>query len=230
MDFSEWKVERSRFVEGKHFLAAHCGAVRIYAMKLSEPLDMMLDCLPNKARYQAKIDTFKASSRKLEWIGVRFLLYLVRGLDEEIVYKENGSPIFRQSDVYISISHSRGWASVALCNEHPIGLDLEKKSPQAFRIHAHYMETDEHLWIESQQLLEDSSLAVWSGKEAAYKLLDNEGVDFKKQMKVVGYHQTDGAFTDGFMVMKQSVNATFADTLKVYYHFADEYVITLAVP
>ncbi len=53
---------------------------------------------------------------------------------------------------------------------------------------------------------------------------------FKKQMKVIDYHRSDRAFTDGFMMMKQSVNATFADTLKVYYHFADEYVITLAVP
>ncbi|MBR5764516.1 MAG: 4'-phosphopantetheinyl transferase superfamily protein [Bacteroidaceae bacterium] len=230
MTFSDWRVERSRYVEGQHYLAADCGDVKVYAIKLSETLDSMLDCLPNKARYLEKIAKFKASGRKLEWVGVRYLLYLVRGFDEEIEYKENGSPIFRQSETYISITHSKGWASVALCNEHPIGLDMEKKSPQAFRIHTHYMESDEPLWTDSQHLLENSSLAVWSGKEAVYKLLDKEGVDFKKQMKVVGYHQTDGAFTDGFMVMKQSVNEAFADSLKVYYHFADEYVITLAVP
>lgn len=197
--------------------------VRVYVMKVDETVDYMLAHLPNKDKYLERIAGFKAQSRKLEWIGVRYLLYVVRGVDEDIVYNNVGAPAFAESNTNLSISHSGGWVAVALSDSSKVGMDLEQQSPRAYRIHSHFM-SDEEPFFDNQ---ENCALAVWSAKESIYKLLGKEGVDFKKQFIVQNYAPSEHSDFEGCINMNQLVTDEFAKQQRIYYRFEPEYVLTL---
>jgi len=123
--------------------------------------------------------SFRSAKRKLEYFFTR-VLWKDFGINEAIHYNEVGRPFLKNG--HISISHSRDIIVIAFNKDHPIGIDVEYRSPKISSIkHKFLSQTDEQLI----DLKNDAHLTlVWSIKEAVYKMENIQGLSFKENIHV----------------------------------------------
>ena len=99
---------------------------------------------------------------------------------------------------YISISHSATHAAVAVSNA-PIGIDIEQPRPQLERVAARFLSEREQA---AAQSIGNGLLKAWTAKEAVFKAVPEQGVDFAR----------DIVLSDDF------TTACFRGHLTLYFH------------
>ena len=173
--------------------------------KISEQLSELADSFPKGQEYMRMTQSlFSSQKRRLEWLAVRSLLYhLTESDEEEIAYEANGKPFLRNSDRHISISHTNGFAALAIAS-HKIGVDIERISDRPWNLRHSFLIPDE---IQMMSMLGNErmcALRLWSAKEAAFKLRSSEGIEFLNQIRWSSAHpfengrvRMDMVFTDG---------------------------------
>lgn len=128
---------------------------------------------------------YSYEKRKVEWLAIRVLLKQMIGSGFEIHYTEVGKPMIKHPLYkHISISHSRDFAAVYVHQRHSIGIDIESITRNYASVKKRYLSESE-----LEQVNEDSMLQCiyWCAKEAVFKLVDKEGVDFRKQIHVLPF-------------------------------------------
>jgi len=86
--------------------------------------------------------SFRSAKRKLEYFFTR-VLWKDFGINEAIHYNEVGRPFLKNG--HISISHSRDIIVIAFNKDHPIGIDVEYRSPKISSIkHKFLSQTDKN--------------------------------------------------------------------------------------
>ncbi|HOZ29469.1 MAG TPA: 4'-phosphopantetheinyl transferase superfamily protein [Bacteroidales bacterium] len=116
-------------------------------------------------------------NRRLEILNVRALIKELR-LDIKIHYKER-KPIC--SDGFISITHSDDLAAVIWSRNTEYSIDIERISPRLLRI-AKRAFSETELEFALADLIKLSLL--WNCKECVYKLANDKGMNFQKQIQV----------------------------------------------
>ncbi len=100
-----------------------------------------------------------------------------------ILRTDSGKPYLECGDPHISISHTSGhW--VVMSDEKECGIDCEYKTRKVEHLSAKFLSEDERAICESLWS-ENPTLLGWCAKEAVYKVLNKEGVDFKRDVVVV---------------------------------------------
>lgn len=125
----------------------------------------------------------KNDIRKKEFLGTR---YLRNKFDEslEIGYLTNGKPIFKNSNLNLSISHSKNYIGLVVA-PFSIGLDIEECHERIFKVRKRFLNEEECALFN-----EDSSQELtiaWSAKEALFKLNENDGLDFKSDLIITDW-------------------------------------------
>ena len=121
--------------------------------------------------------------RLREKCAVRALLYgMLRHIGEEdctkrIHYREDGCP-YLDGNLFISISHTDGYAAVFLNTGIPVGVDIETRSSRALKLVSRF-EAEGEKYTDT-----DSATICWSVKESVFKLLGKEFSDFRKTMHI----------------------------------------------
>ncbi len=152
--------------------------------KVEETTEQLLAMLPHKEKYRLDIEQFASPGRKLEWLAVRVLLYTVLKEEKEIRYRPDGKPYLADGSMSISISHTRGYA--AIITDKPgknIGIDIEQYGERVRKISSKFMRPDE---IAGTYNGTDTwgLLLHWSAKEALFKCLNSEEVDFREHLQI----------------------------------------------
>lgn len=124
---------------------------------------------------------FKAVSRRLEWLAVRRLLHEV-GITSPIGYHPSGRPYLMNDSRHISISHTRGYAAVALHRNVPVGIDIEQRTDKVIRVKDKFLSHEEKIFLTSEENNVEAMLIIWTAKEAMFKLIDHEGIDFAEHL------------------------------------------------
>lgn len=147
--------------------------------KITESWEELCSRLPRGEYHHAHVlQHFKIEKRRLEYAAVRTLLFALTGEDREVLYHPSGRPYFDGSPYRLSISHTAGYAAVLLSAHGRPGIDIEACSSRVLRLREHIIGMDEH--AEGMFAL----LLHWSAKETAFKLLDEEGIDFTRHLTV----------------------------------------------
>ena len=120
---------------------------------------------------------FKAAGRRLEWLAVRRLMHQL-GIASPIAYLPSGKPYLKEDERHISISHTRGYAAVAISGMNPIGLDIEQRTDKVLRVQHKFLSPEERPFLPSGEGNVEALLVIWTAKEAMFKLVDREGIDF----------------------------------------------------
>lgn len=143
-----------------------------------EQLCDMLHMLPRGKGVRAECAMFSSEKRKREYAAVRTLLYELTGRELTIDYFPSGRPFLRDEKTSISISHTVGYAAVILSATHNVGIDIEAVSRKILNLKKYFISDKERADTLYELLLH------WSGKEVAFKLIDQEGIDFCKHLLV----------------------------------------------
>jgi len=136
----------------------------------------------------------KSDKRRLEYLGVRVALKNLMGLEKQIIYDSAGKPKLSDDSFRISISHSGRWVAVMIHPDRKIGIDIEIPTAKITNIYQRFLNETEQKELSDGKNLNQLLLA-WSGKEALYKIIGIEAVDFANQLHIYPFElQTEGIF------------------------------------
>ncbi len=149
---------------------------------LTETLEEIQANAPFKWIESPDFGGIKNTRRKQEWLTSRMLISQIAG-DFDLQYAPDGRPIlFHPEFKHISISHSNKFLAVFLHKEHEIGLDLESLGRNFQAISHKYLSDNELVLAKKNPELYG---LFWCVKEAIFKLVQDQGIDFRKQINIV---------------------------------------------
>jgi len=151
--------------------------------QILESEDELLGDLDLTVEEKARFDTLNGRKRT-EWLAARKLLHILseRKLRGSVIKDEYGKPFLAGSSWDISISHSHGLAAVAAAPT-PIGIDVQKLTPNITRIAERYLSPGEMAAIRYRHRL-DYLHIYWCAKEAMYKAYGKKGLSFRLHLQV----------------------------------------------
>lgn len=82
---------------------------------------------------------------------------------------------------FISISHSRTQAALAICTSEPVGIDVETQRAQLRRVAPRVLSDAE---MEAYGATDEGLLQAWTLKEALYKAALTPGLDFRRDIRL----------------------------------------------
>lgn len=195
--------------------------------KITEPWEELCCLLPRKEHHRAFIlQHFRLEKRRLEYAAVRALLFALTGEDREVLYHPSGRPYFDGSPCHLSISHTAGYAAVLLSREGRAGIDIEACSPRVLRLREHIIGAEEHAEGVFALLLH------WSAKETAFKLLDEEGIDFAEHLTVRNLScaaDEQSSDTQGLFDLSYRLSDGRSGSFRIRYLTTHDFVLTCSV-
>ena len=116
--------------------------VKLGLWKIEETVSQfMCDSSDIGELYDVEISRYKSDSRKLEKLAVYSLLWKMTNSKLRISHNKDGKPIV---DGYnISISHTRGYASVILSSYKKVAVDIEYYSDRVGRVTDKFIRKEE---------------------------------------------------------------------------------------
>ena len=111
--------------------------------KISEPWQNMLEFFKGNELYLREIINIRSDKRKQEWLAIRLLLQHLCGEEAYIAYHENGAPLLQNSIYNISISHTKGFATIILSENDNPAIDIEHHSERAWKLREKYLGSNE---------------------------------------------------------------------------------------
>ena len=177
-------------------------------------------------RYDAQLADKTHEARRAEWLAVRLLVKELFGPECEVAYHPTGRPYLKGGNVYISISHTKGFAAVAYHHDAPIGMDIEYISSRVERISSRFTAEGEAAYIDvhDEHARQMYHLINWSAKEALYKLFDTPTLaEFREVFHIAPYTLGECGAMDA------TVCGAEKSVLAVSYRTFPEFVCTWAV-
>lgn len=157
-------------------IETHTGPLR-GIWKIEETSGELLERLAHKDLYLPHLGTLRTEHRKQEWLAARVLLKELTGEERPIAYRADGAPYWPDTSLYLSISHTRGYAAVAVQETPAAGIDIEYYSDRVLKIRHRFLSPAENAAIDPSYETEHL-LVHWCAKEALFKMIGRQGVDF----------------------------------------------------
>ena len=126
---------------------------------------------------------------KEQFLAVRKILHLENPC-YKIRYDESGKP-FINSDLNISISHSKFMAAIVFSENNKAGIDIEHKENKIINIQNKFLNDSEKLENEYQSNV-DYLTMIWTAKESIYKALGIKGVSFSDNIIIKDINKNKG--------------------------------------
>lgn len=162
------------------YLKEYIGESLLGVWKVEETSDKLLSFLLHN-EWLDLVHAVKADSRKQEMLATRVLLKELLGEEKQICYYKSGKPYLQDYSFKISISHTQGYVAVILHRDRTMGLDIEQRTNKIFKVKDRVITERDLIDPNNEQV---HLLLHWSAKEAMFKYLDAEGVDFRKNLHV----------------------------------------------
>ena len=124
-----------------------------------------------------------------QFLAVRKILHLENPC-YKIRYDESGKP-FINSDLNISISHSKFMAAIVFSENNKAGIDIEHKENKIINIQNKFLNDSEKLENEYQYNV-DYLTMIWTAKESIYKAIGIKGVSFSDNIIVKNINKNKG--------------------------------------
>jgi len=148
------------------------------------------------------------SVRRQEYLAVRALTSTM-GIDPTaIAYQTSGKPYLKNSNLTISISHTKNYAAVLLSVHELAGVDVEYRSDRIRKIRHKFMHPDEesNLKHSGNPMSESVGLLLhWCAKESLYKAVPENAVEFAQELRIseLSTLQLSGTFKGCFLRTNQ---------------------------
>lgn len=169
-------------------MALHQGAGAVMAFwRMTEDWETLCDTVDNPELVEEAIRRFVSQERRMEWLAVRALLNVMRTGKHEIAYYPSGRPYLTDGSFEISISHTKGFVAILL-GDVPVGIDIEYYSHRVHRVKSRFVRPDEEV-LSYRGDDTFGLLLIWTAKEAVYKVMNREGVDFLEHLQVLPFEE-----------------------------------------
>ena len=152
--------------------------------KFAEPVSELRKAFSEEELNDPNFRKYSFEKRQAEWLATRLLIRQLIGAEYKIEYLQTGKPvIIHHHYKHLSISHSREFAVVLLHERCNVGIDIEDISRDYNRIEKRFLSEPELLFVAKNKVLQ---CIYWCAKEAVFKLVEEDGIDFKRQILIKG--------------------------------------------
>lgn len=125
-------------------------------------------------------------ARRLEYLAVRSLMVSMDLDPETLAYQPSGKPYLRNTPGTISVSHTKNYAAIAFSEQSNVGIDIEQRSERVVRVRHKFMHPEEEDAVTKSAMDTSTALLVhWCAKEAVFKAVPEENIDFSHEIRVV---------------------------------------------
>ena len=162
-----------------------------------------------------------SEKRKSEYLAVRVTMKKMLGSEKIIIYDTDGKPTLSDESFQISISHSANWIAVMAHPTRSVGIDIEVPTEKMKKLYKRFLSETEQKELSNGEHLNLLMLA-WSAKEALYKIIGMEAVDFAKQLRIYPFEVKEtGTFTGEHIPTKNQY--------KIQYIQNQDFVLTYCI-
>jgi len=158
---------------------------KILIWKLTETWEELLKQFDKNEIDSVEFSTFHTDKRKKEYLSVRLALKTLLNRKIKICYNDDGKPFLSDYFAEIGISHSGQWIAVITHPTQKVGIDVERFQSKILAISERFLSQEE-----LEKILEDKEeklkklTLLWSAKEALFKVIGKEAVDFSRQLLI----------------------------------------------
>ncbi|MDD6622492.1 MAG: 4'-phosphopantetheinyl transferase superfamily protein [Bacteroidales bacterium] len=163
----------------------------------------------------------RSDSRRREIFTTNLLIRDVFGDGSHLCHYPNGAPYLENvapPTPVISLSHCRDMAALAYANE-PVGIDVEEMAERIMRVRERVQNADEQRYTGNSIVL---NTIDWTAKEALFKAIPEEGVDFARDLAI------DMSTTKANAIVNEFTATAFGRRYKLVSRLLDDRVLTVA--
>lgn len=153
--------------------------------KLDEDLSYYQSKVKLSADEEFQLDNIKSERRRKEFLCSRMIIQNVCRCNKKLTYHKDGRPYLSSSSKHISISHSKTHLGVLISEQGKPGLDIEQVSSRTGKIYDKFVGEQEQSYVKRSD--QASTTLLWSAKEAVFKMICEQGIDFKKDIRVKSF-------------------------------------------
>lgn len=175
---------------------------------------------------EAEDALFKLNKREKEKAGQDILLKKMYPEENtERGYHESGKPYFLTKNSDLSLSHCENVIACQVSDKITCGVDVQLYKAKITRISDKYLNTEELNWvkqIQDEQVKIKTLTAIWSCKEALYKMFGKGFIDYVNLFTlhpftaVTGTIKADADLGDG--IRRYHFHAEFTETFVWVFH------------
>lgn len=191
--------------------------------KMEETREELLQLFPAHLRSEADmyLRDIRSERRSIEWLSTRLMLLDLLGKEQIILNRKDGSPYLDDGRNNISISHTKDYAAILLHETSAVGVDIETRSERVIKIAGKFISDQEY--IDSSQKIVHQ-LLHWSAKESLFKLMNEQGIDFKKHLHIHPFIPGNKG-----MIAATETKTEQAQSFCLQYEVHPAYVLTWAI-
>ncbi len=197
------------------------GEASILITEVTENVDELLKLFQLSDSEEIEFNNIVSDKRKLEYLGVRIALKELLNKKPEINYDENGKPHLADESFHISISHTKNYIAVMIHPSRRVGIDIEFRNDKIQKIYKRFLSETEQLHLSNINDIRPLHIA-WSVKEALYKIIGKEAVDFAKQLEILPFElQNSGQLAAKHVLSEKK--------FELYYKITTDYTLAYCV-
>ena len=193
------------------------GDAKIMVWELTESIESMKEQLILSESDKTAFNKIASDKRKLEFLSIRVALKSLLGKEIQIEYDSEGKPHLSDQSYHISISHSNKWIAVMAHTSRNVGIDIECPSDKIQKLYQRFLSITEQKELSNGNDIRQLLLA-WSGKEALYKIIGREAVDFANQLRIFPFEVKPS----GEMKAQHIPSESF---YKLFYQLTEQYTL-----
>ncbi len=163
--------------------------MRIETININEKITVSFGEIPGMVDYSESsclglrylTTNVRSDNRRKEVFATNVLIHELFGDNCYLKHKANGVPYLESENravPQISLSHCRDLVAVAYSQD-SVGVDVEEISDRAMRVRERVQSLEEQRYTGHSLVV---NTIVWTAKEAMFKVVPEEGVDFAKDL------------------------------------------------
>ena len=177
--------------------------------------DLRRLCAPIPSDELEELEITKSPARRKEKLAVRALLNEMFPEKLYLGHHDNGKPYLQNCAVEISISHCARFAAVIAHPEESVGIDIESLGRDFSAVERKALSEDEKDDLSDHNT--NQQLAIyWCAKEAIYKRMSRNGVDFARQIEVERFTPREEGELEATFIHKDGEEETFELNYEIF--------------
>ena len=157
-----------------------------------------------------EISLIRSESLRKQKLAVRALLNEVFEEKMYLSHHDNGKPYLENCVTNISITHTEKYVAIITHDEDDLGIDIESLDRDFSSVEKKALSEDEIEDLDDDKEEKNEQLAIyWCAKEAIYKRMSINRVDFAEQIEVEKFNLRDEGELDATFIHKDGHEEEF---------------------
>ncbi|WP_299434094.1 4'-phosphopantetheinyl transferase family protein [uncultured Maribacter sp.] len=174
----------------------------IYIWKIEETEEELSENISLTKSSLDRLKRMKSELHRKGFLSIRHLMALAGYEDADMYYDEIGKPYLKDGKK-ISVTHSNHFTGIIISATDHVGIDIERQREKILRIAYKFTPIKEYRTIANTAALIRKLTIVWGCKESLYKIYEQEGLSFLKDIIVNDFDMTDGKTTGEIIYNRQ---------------------------